>query len=242
MEGVFSGIVVIWAMFLPVVDDSRSDAAPDESLTAFAGKFHFSYGLGGETLSIDPRGSFSWEHWNDYGGTFRAHGRAKVVDGHLLLRTTGVIHRIILRSKPRELIPIYWGERLYLVPKGEAKGFCNRVNMYGSGVFGPSCNYFTREGDQKKGVSGQPAVPDEWTAMLLPEPITGKVVAVVPPRRAKVDLGARSAVWNGMLLWVNCEGAPIAEVVEVHADHCFIESTNPDGLYRIGTTVSSKEP
>lgn len=112
--------------------------------------------------------------------------------------------------------------------------------MYGSGYFGPSFAYYIRDGDAKKDVSGFPAVPAEWTALLLPEPLTGKVVEVVHPRRAKVDLGIRNVVWNGMSLRVDCEGANIAKVVEVHEDHCFIESNHPATVYRVGQAVSSK--
>ena len=212
-----------------------------EPLAVLAGQFHFSGGLYGETLSIQKHGSFKWACWNDYNGGSAARGRAKVVNGQLVLRTSGFVHRVIFRCVPRELVPIHWGERLYLIPKDEGKGFCNRVNMYGSGILGPSVAYFIREGDEKKDVSGLPAVPEEWTAMLLPEPLTGRVIEAVSPRRAKVDLGVRNAVWNGMSLWVNCEGAHVAKVVEVHPAHCYIESNNPATVYRNGQAVSSRD-
>jgi hypothetical protein len=146
-----------------------------ESLAAFAGEFRFSGGLYGETLSINPRGTFKSTCWNDCNGRIEAHGRANVANG-----------------------------------------------------------------DEEKDVSGLPAVPDEWTALLLPRPLNGKVIEAVHPRRAKVDLGVRDGAWSGMALWVNCEGATIATVVEVHADHCFIESNHPATVYRVGQAVSSK--
>jgi hypothetical protein len=44
-----------------------------------------------------------------------------------------------------------------------------------------------------------------------------------------------------MSLWVNCERAQIAEVVEVHTDDCYVESNHLAAVYRVGQAVFSRD-
>jgi hypothetical protein len=238
----YDPILRVWlaslAFLLAAGDPQHQADRPGNPLAALAGEYYFSDGFERESLKISPKGRFELEYDNCTGG-FRISGRAKFVDGHLALGSD-LVYRIFFVKVPTDLIPIRWGDRLYLVPKGAGDVFCNHVNLMGPSGH-PGGTFYLRRGDDEKRVDGLPSVPKAWEHMLLPSPLNGKIVEVMKPGRARVDFGSDSGAWKGMALWVNGEGSPWVEtVVEVHATNCVIESNHPATVFKIGDRVSSK--
>ena len=239
MFGPFLGVVLAWAAFLLAPGDPQHEPDRTENpLVALAGEYFFSNGFESEFLEISPKGRFKLEYHNCTGG-YRISGNAKFVAGHLALMPD-LVYRMFLGKAPSDLIPIRWGDRLYLVPRGEGTVFCNHINLAGSKGH-PGSTFYIRTDDEKKPVHGLPRVPKEWEPMLLARPLNGKIVEVMKHRRARVDFGHERGAWKGMVLWVNCEGSPWAETVEVQATNCVIESNHPATVYKLGDRVSSKQ-
>ncbi len=235
---ILTAVLVATTFFAePEEPQRKSDPSPS-SLATLAGEYFFSNGFSGERLSISPLGTFKLTY---HSCTAESHtyGRARVVNGHVVLRTY-LVCRVLFPYAPKELIPIRWGERLYLIPENKGRSFCNYVNVEGGAPGWPPDPCFVRDGDDEKPVEGPPTVPKEWESMLLPAPINGKVVELIGHSRARVDFGYKNGAWKGMPLWVTCEGLPWVQTVAVHATNCIIETDHPDTVFKIGDKVSSK--
>lgn len=78
----------------------------------------------------------------------------------------------------RELVPVRWGDRRYLIPSGDVMGFCNDVNSGvepqrdGCGV------HLLRRGDERKLATGLPELPPESLSALLQGPVCARVLTV----------------------------------------------------------------
>ena len=192
-----------------------------------------------ESLKIRTNGRFTLEYTNCTGG-YRIRGGATFVEGDVVLGT-GFAYRFLPARRPTHLVPIRWGDRLYLVPRDAGESFCTHVNLRGSSGY-PGGTFYIRSDDEKKRVDGLPNVPEEWETMLLATPLNGKIVEVMKPGRARVDLGYKNGIWNRMFLWATCEGSPWVETVAVHATNCVIESNHPATRFKVGDNVSSRQP
>jgi hypothetical protein len=206
------------------------------SLNSLGGKYWCSTGFESWTLTIRTNGQFRLEYRNCTGG-FSIRGRARSVEGHLLLRTN-LVYRWLDKA-PTDLIPIRWGDRLYLVPKDAGERFCNHANLEGSSGH-PLNTFYLRDGDDKKPVDGLPCVPAEWKSMLLPKPVNGEIVEVISTSLARVNMGRESGLWKGMGLSRASEGYSWVTVVEVQATNCVIESNAPPTVFKLGDKVSSR--
>jgi hypothetical protein len=226
------------ALLVQIDDSARVTAVSSlRSLDALAGEYFFSNGFSGETLTINSDGRFTLLY-HDCVSQCRGYGRAKMVHGRVVLRTY-LVCRLLLAA-PRELIPIHWGDRLYLIPQGKGESFCTYVNTTGGAPGWPPEPCFIRRDDDKKPVAGLPSVPKEWEPMLLTSPINGKIIEVMGHGKARVDFGYESGAWRGMPLWVTCEGSPCAWTVAVHATNCVVENNHPATVFRVGDPVSSR--
>jgi hypothetical protein len=108
------------------------------------------------------------------------------------------------------LLPVKWGERIYLIDEDDLKDFANAINLglepraelssepyYGS--------FFLRESDLQKSVSGKPSLPAEWQSFLLSKPVTAKIVAIELQGKTKIatiNRGSRDGLKVGMKLLV----------------------------------------
>jgi hypothetical protein len=108
------------------------------------------------------------------------------------------------------LLPVKWGERIYLIDEGNLKDFANAINLgleprkeltsqpyYGQ--------FYLRESDLPKSVSGKPSLPAEWQSFLLSKPVTAKIVAIAAQGKTKIatiNRGSRDGLKVGMKLLV----------------------------------------
>ncbi len=153
------------------------------SLATLAATYFFSNGFSGERLTIAPDGRFTLTY-HMCTGEYHTSGRAHLVDGRVRLRAY-LVSRPFGPRAPKELIPIRWGERLYLIPKESGKHFCEYVNVRGGEPGWPPDPCFVRSGDDEKPVDGLPSVPREWESMLVRIPLEGKVVELIGRSRAR---------------------------------------------------------
>jgi hypothetical protein len=231
--------------------DGGSPAASDPpkpapTLKALAGSYYHGDGLGVNCqLTVKADGTFTFV-WRGCLGVYDENdGTAKLIDGHLKLAPTKPNKRDGFRGMETDFIPVSWGKlkpRMYLVPAGEAKEFCNSVNQGREPRGRPHGSHYLRDDDWKTKVDGTPSVPKEWLQWLLAKPIEGKVVEVKPGKVATVDVGSKDGIWAGMELYV--EGANFGFVVvkTVEADSCVIGNKFDDldaGL-KPGLKVKSK--
>ncbi len=235
---IFTVLFAATAFFGEPDEPRRVDDASPASLTTLAGMYFYSNGWSGERLEISPNGRFKLTYHMCLGDD-HTYGRAKVVNGHVVLRTY-VVCRVLLPHAPKELIPIHWGKRLYLIPKEKGRSFCDYVNIRGGEPGWSPEPCFIRQGDDEIRVDGLPRVPKEWEPMLLQRPINGKIIELIGHGRARVDFGYQNGAWKGMPLWVTCKGSPWVETVAVHATNCVIETDHSATVFKIGDRVSSR--
>ena len=81
------------------------------------------------------------------------------------------------------MLPIKWSDRMYLIFEDDLSNFANAVNFgreprsdFSSEPFYGS--FYLREGDEKKKVSGAPAMPDMWSSVLLRRPVVATIVVL----------------------------------------------------------------
>jgi hypothetical protein len=88
-------------------------------------------------------------------------------------------------SRPREfsLMPVRWSSRLYLMPQNSLEDFVKninlgiepRVNLITRNYYG---DFYLREGDEDKEVTGNPDLPKDLLSQWLQPPITGTIVSI----------------------------------------------------------------
>lgn len=196
---------------LPEDTEARQAAAvaasviPPEHVTSdvvrLAGEY--SYGNGYDlncTLEISPDGHFLYKSCKYDRVIDQAAGCVVLQNGQLVLQP---------QIEPGEwpkgmgnvLMPVAWGQRLYLVPANDIRGFSNQVNRGLEPVRrGNMGSYFLREGDWDRPVVGKPDLPEEWKDRLLEKPVTGLVAGRDPSNRWIIDLGKDHGVYDGMEL------------------------------------------
>ena len=113
-------------------------------------------------------------------------------------------------SKKDELVPVRWGERLYLMHKDSFVEFCNAINLgleprSSSGTDWYLGSMYLRNGDENKKPSGPPSLSPELIALLLEKPIEAKVINIEREGDAQVAIinqGSEAGLKPGMRLFL----------------------------------------
>ncbi len=108
------------------------------------------------------------------------------------------------------LLPVKWGERVYLIDENDLRDFSNAINLgleprtdlrsepyYGS--------FFLRESDLQKSVTGKPSLPAQWKTFLLSERVTAEIVRIETQAKtqvATINRGSQDGLKVGMKLLV----------------------------------------
>jgi hypothetical protein len=112
-------------------------------------------------------------------GTYdQDHGTCTERDGRITLASAFPDVPEPPRRLASEIVPVRWGERRYLIPGDGLLAFANAVNAGTEPRDGAHGSFLLRVGDERRRVEGRPELPEEATAMLLEEPVTGTVTAV----------------------------------------------------------------
>ena len=136
----------------------------------WAGDYFFGDGLGANvSLALAPKSGFVYQ-WRGCLGIYdRNYGAVSQTDAASPLRllpahgteTSG------FKELPAELVPVPWGQRVYLVDPADSSRFCAAVNSGTEPRAKPHGQFFLRKGDEFKPAPGLPLVPDSWRPPLL---------------------------------------------------------------------------
>jgi len=146
----------------------------------WAGTYYYGDGLGvNARLTLAPQSGFVFIWTGCLGVYDRNFGDIVEVDhGHLKLNPTFENLQQGFQGFAEELVPVTWGQRQYLIPVNNVVGFCDAVNSESEPRRDAYGSYFLRRGDEKKPIQGVPAIPKEYQAYLLKEPIIAEIIAV----------------------------------------------------------------
>lgn len=247
------------------------------SLQTIAGKYYAGDGLGfNHTLTIRPDGTYSFDGHGDLpdqpGNSQHNEGQVELgKDGYLILRKKAEI-LFFKRTNPsvERLLPVKWGQRLYLVDDQDCSEFCNDINIGLEPRYGSRGMAYLRCGDETKVVSGIPALPVKWQSLILKVPLQGRITKLLAANQCEVNIGQQDGIrkglclfaWNKDLSWVkshpnpnypNEKGslaikAPITwitglQVVSVNSHSCVaeVDDTNPKYNHlAVGQSVTSR--
>jgi hypothetical protein len=250
-----AGVLLAASCLLAAGEAPRAGDRPEATLAALGGGYRLGDELSRCFLTLWPDGRFSFYRKGGVAVPYRDvhRGGARLVAGHLILTPEEPNERTGTTGMDTDLVPVRWGDRLYLVPAEAGRTFCNGVNMMGFRSRPDIGTAYLREGDEAKMAGGLPEVPKEWEPMLLKAPFWGEVVDVLAKDRARIDFGGDVGAWKGLVLWVGNggPGGPVlfgcggAEVVEVGAKTCVIELKGPiseSNLFRRGQKIYSRHP
>jgi hypothetical protein len=213
---------------------------PATPVASYAIDYYQGDGLGMNwTLRILPDGRYSFL-WTGCMGVYdRESGYATFEGDHLKL-----IPVVSSQSKiPRDFVPIRWGGRSYLIPPGDMKQFCESIiggyepRNSPHGLF---INFYLA--GERQQVDGIPDLPEQWTAYLRKNLLTGKVIEVMKDGRVKVDLGSKDGVSVGANLPIRGRGAGYFPrwvlVKSVSEDSCIAEEPPRQGEVPSGFEVA----
>lgn len=133
------------------------------------------------------------------------------------------------------LLVVDWGERRYLVPEEMALDFCNAVNNRREPRAAELDGYFfIRQGDPLLPTTGRPALPQEWSRLVLDHVVESTTSEPGPDRTAWISLGSRNGLSAEMELTLHdlptapeviARGAPAFSdqpltIIELASDRC----------------------
>jgi hypothetical protein len=125
-------------------------------------------------------------------------------------------------ARKEELIPVKWGERLYLMPKEYLIEFCNAINLgleprKSLGTDWYLGSSYLRNGDENKKVSGPPSLSSDLIDLLLEKPVEGEIINIEREGETKVAIinrgseaglkpgmrmvSTKPGFWDGPSLW-----------------------------------------
>ena len=156
--------------------NTKRDAITQEIVTLGDHSWAGSYAFEGASLWLAP----------ENGGAFRRDGRMDQNVADIVQSQRGFLTlEFKYHNDPNcygyaeKLVPVTWGERCYIIPLDDMRGFCNAVN-FGSEPRPDmhTSSYLLRVGDHKKPAVGIPNIPKEFRGYLLQDPIHAEIVAI----------------------------------------------------------------
>lgn len=201
--------------FVHAVDAQRAAIAKENSTApgiAWAGDYYFGDGLGQNvSLSLAPLSGVA-ATWQGCVGIYGAN-KGRVIpqaDGSLLLKY----------EQPNDqkgfgfadhVIPVAWGERMYMISETELPAFASAVNLGDEPREGAHGSFLMRSGDEQRKVHGLPILPPARQSLIREVPLEVGVVSVnrlqsndadqfICRYRLELDRGANDGLVAGMEL------------------------------------------
>lgn len=237
----------------------KAELAEVGSVADWTGEYYFGDGLGvNVSLVIAPGRGFAAYSSGCVGIYGRSYGSVSQRNGRLVLDHETTKRLGALDNFSKVLVPVRWGERLYLVGEEQMGDFINFVNS-GREMCSGYCptRFLLRRGEEELKVSGKPELPAEYVARLLDEPLFSMVTKIVKPDREVVDgdyhwreatieldVGRNHGIWQGMEFHSTTAGAitDTITVVEVNDTTAVAEVSSYDTQQinlRAGTCLST---
>jgi len=199
-----------------------------------AGTYEFHFRLGGDEIMLNSDGTFSRESRACTDGTI-AYGKYTISNNVLHFTIVKYFYRRngdtklvdLFDAKQRKdvfredsadpdrqfsLLLVRWSSRLYLMSTGETDEFAEAINLgveprEESGTYDDYGTFYLRKGDESKGVSGKPELPEKSRALLLKEPVTATIIDIEQGSAtgkmvATIDKGTSDGLRAGMSLFL----------------------------------------
>ena len=174
----------------------------------WAGHYYAGDGLAmNQRLTAAPISGFAFTWHGNLGLYDHNHGDIHIVGDRLFLLPELQTDSRVGGELPRELYPVTWGSRMYLIAKTELDDFVNAVNLGREPRRQLHGLFLLRGDDYTKVAQGQPRLPGTHLKKLLAEEITGNITAVFAPESddsdawtVEINLGQQAGVWRGMEL------------------------------------------
>jgi hypothetical protein len=229
---------------------------PDPAVTPIAGDYVREDGArtgpwgliasrgGSQSLRIEPDGRFSFRWGTNFGTYAKNYGLARVTDG--VLNLSPILGKEATPSgMDTRFFPVAWGGRSYLLREEDLLSFCNDVNLGTEPRQVASGTGYLRQGDWNTQVSGWPQLPTEWMPYVLTKPIRGQIIELLDANHARISLGSKDGIRDGMQLFVACEGLMSSVRVDsVDVDRSTIGPDSGQGkivlgelLFKVGNRV-----
>jgi len=224
---------------------------------AWAGDYYAGDGLGSNIrIVIAPHEGFVFEEHGCLGVYDRNLGSVSEKDGRLTFAfrfTPGARSSIA-----KEVVPVRWGKRRYLVPVDEMREFCGAVNRGREPRNDAHGLFLLRDGDEKFRVNAFPEVPPEFRKLLTKHRIDGEVVELARiTKRAStddagfmdtavaMDIGTQDGVRVGMILYVvrPYRSADSVEILSTETNRCegiVTQNVRKEQRPQVGWKVSTK--
>jgi hypothetical protein len=179
---IISSIVAAFSMSFAIhaVADEPTKLAPASTTIpgvkpspfgAVVADYYCGDGLGFKfSLVVKTEGRFTFISRGCVGVHSLNKGDAKIVNDHIILIPELPNEPERFGSLPTDIIPVQWGDRLYLVSKDDGKDFCQAVNQGQEPRSSPPGKFYLRRGDWSKKVAGLPSVPTLWQSWLQKKP------------------------------------------------------------------------
>lgn len=214
-------------VFQHAVDAQRAAIAKENAETEqrapWAGDYYFGDGVGANvSLSLAPRSGVA-ATWQGCLGTYAVNKGAVIpqADGSLLLKY----------EKPNDqrgigfadhVVPVPWGDRMYMLSKEEIPAFASAVNMGGEPRKDAQGMFLMRKGDESRKVYGMPVLPPAQRSLIREVPLEVGVVSAKRLHddrvdqfgcryRLELDHGANDGLAAGMDLRMT-DGSPYGRV------------------------------
>lgn len=206
--------VAIQKAFLHAVDAQRAAIDEENARTrpriAWAGDYYSGDGLGANvSLSIAPHSGVA-ATWQGCLGTYMANKGAVIpkADGSLLLKYEEA-------NDPKgigfanHVVPVAWGERMYLISEKELPAFASAVNLGDEPRKDAHGTFLMRQGDESRKVYGMPVLPRAQRSLIRETPLEVGVISAkrLPDNhgdhfecryRLQLDHGANDGLAVGM--------------------------------------------
>jgi hypothetical protein len=150
---------------IPSEGQPKTQAVPEAVLPfvsqGLAGNYYYGSGAGvNSNLNLSEHGIFTLNNKDGTKISEENQGIYKVEDGFLILSPQKPIS--FPDVTPTMLIPVKWGERLYLVPDERILGFCMDIKQGKEPRKEAQGLFYLRENDWEKPVIGVPDFPDKY--------------------------------------------------------------------------------
>jgi hypothetical protein len=162
------------------VDAQRAAIAKENSMTprvAWAGDYYFGDDLGANVyLSLAPVSGVA-ATWEGCLGTYAAN-KGRVIpqaDGSLLLKYEQPNDQRSF-GFAEHLVPVAWGERMYMISEKELPAFASAVNLGDEPRKGAQGSFLMRKGDERRKAYGMPILPPAQQSLIREVPLEVGVV------------------------------------------------------------------
>jgi hypothetical protein len=149
----------------------------------WAGHYYYGDGLGVNVrLDLAPRSGFVFT-WHGCLGLYDLnYGKVEETGGRVKLVFRFPNDQKGFQGIASELIPVFWGERHYLIPPDRVVDFTNAINAGFEPRSGLHGRFLLNGGDELKPVRGKPNIPSQYSAYLLEHPIEAEISSVKESR------------------------------------------------------------